>query len=110
MDAQNAGNSGLQISKQFSVTVTKIIDEISRLNPSKYVGLYSIPVNLLKILKHILAQPLTYLFNVRKLLLPKMVAISARNTKVYRICKLCKAIFSAFYNIYRNQTLQFYSF
>jgi hypothetical protein len=28
-----------------------------------------------------------------------MVAISARNTKVYKICKLCKAIFSAFYNI-----------
>jgi hypothetical protein len=27
---------------------------------------------------------------------PKMVAISARNTK---ICKVCKAIFSAFYNI-----------
>ena len=27
---------------------------------------------------------------------PKMVAISARNTKVY---KICKAIFSAFYNI-----------
>jgi hypothetical protein len=30
---------------------------------------------------------------------PKMVAISARNTKVYKICELCKAIFSAFYNI-----------
>jgi hypothetical protein len=30
---------------------------------------------------------------------PKMVAISARNAKVYKICKLCKAIFSAFYNI-----------
>jgi hypothetical protein len=30
---------------------------------------------------------------------PKMVAISARNTKVYKICDLCKAIFSAFYNI-----------
>jgi hypothetical protein len=30
---------------------------------------------------------------------PKMVAISARNTKVHKICKLCKAIFSAFYNI-----------
>ena len=30
---------------------------------------------------------------------PKMVAISARNIKVYKICKLCKAIFSAFYNI-----------
>jgi hypothetical protein len=32
---------------------------------------------------------------------PKMVliAISARNTKVYKICKLCKTIFSAFYNI-----------
>jgi hypothetical protein len=29
----------------------------------------------------------------------KMVAISARNTKVYKICILCKAIFSAFYNI-----------
>jgi hypothetical protein len=24
---------------------------------------------------------------------------SARNTKVYKICELCKAIFSAFYNI-----------
>jgi hypothetical protein len=34
---------------------------------------------------------------------PKMVAISARNTKVYskvyKICKLCKAIFFEFYNI-----------
>jgi hypothetical protein len=30
---------------------------------------------------------------------PKMIAISARNTKVYKICKLCKAITSAFYNI-----------
>ena len=28
-----------------------------------------------------------------------IVAISARNTKVYKICELCKAIFSAFYNI-----------
>jgi hypothetical protein len=30
---------------------------------------------------------------------PKMVAISARNTKVYKMCELCKAIFSAFYNV-----------
>jgi hypothetical protein len=30
---------------------------------------------------------------------PKMIAISARNTKVYKICELCKTIFSAFYNI-----------
>jgi hypothetical protein len=30
---------------------------------------------------------------------PKMAAISARNTKVHKICELCKAIFSAFYNI-----------
>jgi hypothetical protein len=30
---------------------------------------------------------------------PKMVAISARNTKVYKICEFCKAIFSASYNI-----------
>ena len=28
-----------------------------------------------------------------------VLAISARNTKVYKICKLCKAIFSVFYNI-----------
>ena len=28
-----------------------------------------------------------------------VVAISARNTKVYKICELCKAIFSAFYNM-----------
>jgi hypothetical protein len=28
-----------------------------------------------------------------------VVGISARNTKVYKICELCKAIFSAFYNI-----------
>jgi hypothetical protein len=30
---------------------------------------------------------------------PKMVTISARNTKVYKIYELCKAIFSASYNI-----------
>ena len=28
---------------------------------------------------------------------PKMVAISARN--IYKICKLCKPVFSTFYNI-----------
>jgi hypothetical protein len=27
------------------------------------------------------------------------IPISARNTKVYKMCELCKAIFSAFYNI-----------
>ena len=30
---------------------------------------------------------------------PNVVAISARNKKVDKICKFCKAIFSAFYNI-----------
>jgi hypothetical protein len=30
---------------------------------------------------------------------PNVVAISARNTKVSKICELYKAIFSAFYNI-----------
>jgi hypothetical protein len=30
---------------------------------------------------------------------PNVVGISARNIKVYNICELCKAIFSAFYNI-----------
>jgi hypothetical protein len=29
----------------------------------------------------------------------KVVTISARNTNVYKICKLCKAIFSKLYNI-----------
>ena len=29
----------------------------------------------------------------------KMVTISARNTNVYKICKLRRAIFSVFYNI-----------
>ena len=31
----------------------------------------------------------------------KVVQISARNTKVYKISKFCKAIFSAFFNISR---------
>ena len=30
---------------------------------------------------------------------PNVVALSACNTKVNKICKLCKTIFSAFYNI-----------
>jgi hypothetical protein len=30
---------------------------------------------------------------------PKMVTISARNTNILKICKVRKAIFSAFYNI-----------
>jgi hypothetical protein len=30
---------------------------------------------------------------------PKMVAISARNTNIHKIWKLCKAIFSKLYNI-----------
>ena len=30
---------------------------------------------------------------------PNVVAISARNTKIYKMCELCNAIFSAFYNI-----------
>jgi hypothetical protein len=29
----------------------------------------------------------------------KMVTVSARNTNIYKICKLRKAIFSVFYNI-----------
>ena len=32
---------------------------------------------------------------------PKMVTISARNTNIYKICKIRKAIFSVFYNILR---------
>jgi hypothetical protein len=42
---------------------------------------------------------------------PNVVAISARNTlKVYKICELCKAIFSAFYNISQPNFAILYSF
>ena len=37
--------------------------------------------------------------NIATIFGPNVVAISARNTKLYKICELCKAIFSAFYNI-----------
>jgi hypothetical protein len=30
---------------------------------------------------------------------PKVVQTSARNTKIYQIFEICRAIFSAFYNI-----------
>ena len=39
---------------------------------------------------------------------PETVAISARNTKIYKICKLCKAFFSSHFTTFCNQTLQFY--
>ena len=32
---------------------------------------------------------------------PKVVQISAYNTKVYKICEICWAVFSSFYNISR---------
>ncbi len=32
---------------------------------------------------------------------PKVVQISAYNTKVYKFCEICWAIFSSFYNISR---------
>jgi hypothetical protein len=41
---------------------------------------------------------------------PCLVAISARNTKVYKICELCKAIFSAFYNISQTKLCNFTHF
>ena len=36
---------------------------------------------------------------IATIFVPNVVAISKRNTKVYKICELCKAIFSTFYNI-----------
>ena len=39
----------------------------------------------------------------------KVVQISASNTKVYKIGKFCKAIFSAF-STFRDQILHFYYF
>ena len=40
---------------------------------------------------------------------PKVVAISARNTIIQKICKLCKAIFCTHYNIF-NQIVEFHYF
>jgi hypothetical protein len=41
-----------------------------------------------------------YIFVLRaEIVEPKMVTISARNTNIYKICKLCKTIFSKLYNI-----------
>jgi hypothetical protein len=43
---------------------------------------------------------------------PKVLIFTVRNTNIYKICysELHGAIFSSFYNIYSNQSLQFYSF
>ncbi len=42
---------------------TEIEDEIARLNPSKSVGSYSIPIPILKLIKHVIAEPLSCIFN-----------------------------------------------
>jgi hypothetical protein len=39
---------------------------------------------------------------------PKMVTISARNTNIYKICKLCKTIYFPSFTTFRNQILQIY--
>jgi hypothetical protein len=40
---------------------------------------------------------------------PKMVTISARDTNIYKIYKLCRAILSKIYSTtFRNQILLFY--
>ena len=49
--------------------------------------------------------PILYLFvlqaEIRTTFVVKVVQISARNTKVYKIGKFCEAIVSAFFNISR---------
>ena len=47
----------------FPVTPHEIIDEINNLDPSKSVGPFSVPIKLLKIIKHFLAGPLALLYN-----------------------------------------------
>jgi hypothetical protein len=42
----------------FPVTPHEITDEINNLDPSKSVGPFSVPIKLLKIIKHFLAGPL----------------------------------------------------
>jgi hypothetical protein len=39
---------------------------------------------------------------------PNVVGISARNTKVYKLCELCKARYFPHFTTFRNQTLQLY--
>jgi hypothetical protein len=41
---------------------------------------------------------------------PKMVTISARNTNIYKIWKLCKAMFSKLYNISQPNFTNFIMF
>ena len=47
----------------FPVTPHEVIDEINNLDPSKSVGPFSVPIKLLKIIKHFLAGPLALLYN-----------------------------------------------
>ena len=68
----------------------------------KLVKLQSLVAKCCKIRKYIALQTLQILYTfvlhaeIATIFGPNVVAISARNTKVY---KICKAIFSAFYNI-----------
>jgi hypothetical protein len=53
------------------------------------------------------------LYYVRKLLpfwAENAVTMSARNTNIYKICKLCKTIFSKFYNISQHFATEFCNF
>ncbi len=47
----------------FPITPHEIIDEINNLDLSKSVGPFSVPIKLLKIIKHFLAEPLALLYN-----------------------------------------------
>jgi hypothetical protein len=39
---------------------------------------------------------------------PDVVGISPRNTKVYKICELCKPLYFPHFTTFPNQTLQLY--
>ena len=46
------------------VTDKEVQDEIEKLNPKKAVGPFSIPIPILKSIKHLVAEPLKHIFNI----------------------------------------------
>ena len=69
----------------FPTTSIEIENEISALNSSKATGPYSIPMNLLKVLKHMISKPLEILFNVSF-----SCAIVPSNLKIARVIPVLK--------------------
>jgi hypothetical protein len=80
----------------------------------KLVKLQNLVQNVVKLGKYNLAKFANFVYvcitvraEIVTIFSSKIVTISARNTNIYKICKLRKAIFSVF-TTFHNQILQFY--